>query len=324
MMPTVKELLKNSLENLGKDDLKKFHWQLKNGEQSIPQSELENAGILDTVDRMVEYFKQEGAVKVTVDILEKIKQNDQAEILETKYNEVKAKRSVPDTSDNYSAVVTHFQPPAQTTTVGTGTNAPVPVCVQQPVGVSPHPESQPLTQTTQDGTGTNVSVLHEIQGFLQSRPKAFGIAQIIIGLLTLLLGIVSSAFHAVSLFLLFGIAYWGSLIYIITGSLSIAAEIKLNSPFGLCLVKGSLGMNIFSALTAGISIILISLDLVIIGSSMPVCHGYECDPLMFMNQLMGISSVLLVFAFFELIISINLSAFACKATCCSSPQAQPI
>nr|XP_003200040.2 membrane-spanning 4-domains subfamily A member 8-like [Danio rerio] len=190
---------------------------------------------------------------------------------------------------------------------------------------------QPAAQTPAGHANVPVSLqqlagapsLTELKAFLKSQPKALGTVQIMIGLLTLLFGIVS-AIYVNSPFASLGCPFWGSVIYISTGSLCIAAENRLNSPSSLCLVKGSLGMNIISAIIAGFSIILLVVDLSV--NSMysffdySVHYDYQFRYL-YRTLSMGISGVLLVFAILECIISIFLSASACKATCCS-PQVQ--
>ncbi len=85
-MASVKELLENSLNELVTKELKKFQWYLKDRKR-IPKSEIENADVLDTVDKMVERFGPEEAVKITVEILRKMNKNLLAKELKNKYNE---------------------------------------------------------------------------------------------------------------------------------------------------------------------------------------------------------------------------------------------
>ncbi|KAK9976765.1 hypothetical protein ABG768_021968 [Culter alburnus] len=195
---------------------------------------------------------------------------------------------------NSGTVIIQFQQPEQTAPAERGTNAPVTVHV---------PQAASLPQG--------------LKAFLKGQPKALGIVQIMIGLLIFLFGIVSTV-HAESIFVFSGIPFWGSLIYITAGSLSIAAENALHGKgtSSLCLVKGSLGMSIISAITAGIFIIILSLDLSI-GRLNAYCYDCSYLEVSCRTFLKGITGVFLVFTVLEFIISICLSAFACKANACS-------
>ncbi|KAF4114091.1 hypothetical protein G5714_004314 [Onychostoma macrolepis] len=339
-MVSVKDLLVDSLKELVEADLKEFKWHLENDHGCITKSEMENAGRLKTVDKMVACFGPEKAVKTAVCILKKIQQNHLAEELENKYKQIDTtektliycllqvircsrdssgqdltcrSNSDPETRMLTAVPMNSFaiqlQPPIKTTPAGTGSNAPVPVYGEPIAGLSR---------------------LHGFRIFLKGQPKALGTVQIMIGLMTLLLGIVSTVYGG-SNFVFIGIPYWGSTIYIIAGSLCIAAEnSKLNSPSSFCLVASSLGANIFSALTAGAALVLISLDLAL-GSfktyqQLNHYHDY-CGYRDVTGQheilFKGISGVLLLFTFLQFIISIRLLAFACKVSCCCCPPQIP-
>lgn len=80
-MAKLNESLWNTLENLTKEELKKFQWFLKQdgimeGFSGIPEARLEKADRQDTVDRMVQKYGGPNALLVTIKILEKISRND--------------------------------------------------------------------------------------------------------------------------------------------------------------------------------------------------------------------------------------------------------
>ncbi|XP_058611186.1 NACHT, LRR and PYD domains-containing protein 12-like isoform X2 [Onychostoma macrolepis] len=103
MMASVKELLANSLRELVQNDVKEFQWYLKHHE-CVSASEMENADVLDTVDKMVAHFGPEKAVKITVKILKKMNQNLLAEQLENEHKEGSHTESVKADFHNYREI----------------------------------------------------------------------------------------------------------------------------------------------------------------------------------------------------------------------------
>ncbi|XP_073696155.1 membrane-spanning 4-domains subfamily A member 8-like [Garra rufa] len=108
-----------------------------------------------------------------------------------------------------------------------------------------------------------------LKGFFKAQPQALGTVQIMIGVVIFIIAIVlATSLHAyisIPIYINSGITYWGSLIFISAGSLSVAAQNKLHP----CVVKASLAMNVISAITAAISIALMAIEI-----SMPYRRCY--------------------------------------------------
>ncbi|XP_026068463.1 NACHT, LRR and PYD domains-containing protein 3-like [Carassius auratus] len=88
-MASVKELLVYSLKELDAAELKDFQWYLQEHHECISKSDMENADRLKTVDKMVACFGPEKAVKITLDILNKINHN-LAKKIENKHKKAQA------------------------------------------------------------------------------------------------------------------------------------------------------------------------------------------------------------------------------------------
>ncbi|XP_067266321.1 membrane-spanning 4-domains subfamily A member 4A-like [Chanodichthys erythropterus] len=167
--------------------------------------------------------------------------------------------------------------------------------------------------------GQEISHNTALEGFFKAQPKALGVVQIMIGVTVFLFGIVRTTdvynFPAVSLFS--GITYWGSLVNISAGSLSVAAQNKLHP----CVVKSCLVMNVLSAVTAGLAILLVSME---IGLGSETTKYRNCPKtydrtedfmcIMYERYDLGVLGIFLVFSILQFIISICISVFACKAT----------
>lgn len=79
-MTAVKELLLETLDDLGEEELKIFKWFLQQAEiledfPAIPKSSLEKADKLDTLDLIVQTYNEQ-SVEVTKKVLTKINRND--------------------------------------------------------------------------------------------------------------------------------------------------------------------------------------------------------------------------------------------------------
>ncbi|XP_053540009.1 membrane-spanning 4-domains subfamily A member 12 [Ictalurus punctatus] len=176
-----------------------------------------------------------------------------------------------------------------------------------------------ITQVLPSSTSSNTAdqnspqMLGPLRKFLKGEPKALGTVQIMIGLLTILLGIVMAVYPQ-NISVYSGVMFWGSLLHITAGSLAVSASNKLNA----CVVKGAMVVNIFSTIAAGIAIIMLSLDLVIGPYRFCLFNGCGND-FIAVSRTSGIIGVLLVFSLLQFTISIAISAFTCKATCTNEP-----
>lgn len=144
--------------------------------------------------------------------------------------------------------------------------------------------------------------------------QVLGAIQILIGLVHIGLGsiMITNLFsHYIPVSLYGGFPFWGGIWFIISGSISVAAETQPNSP---CLLNGSVGLNIFSAICSAVGIILFITDISISGGYVyPDYYPYHEYG---MSTGVAISCILLIFCLLELSIASVSSHFGCQVACC--------
>ncbi|KAF7483756.1 Hypothetical predicted protein [Marmota monax] len=156
--------------------------------------------------------------------------------------------------------------------------------------------------------------------FLRGEPKVLGVVQILIALINLSLGIIMMSVivpfyepHPIS----FNTAYpvWGSVMFIISGSFSIAAATRTTKG----LVQASLGLNIASSVLAASGIMLSISSLSILSFEYHQCiHDMMVeDCSLIMSILTGVDAVMFIFSVLEFCIAVFVAAFGCKVTCCN-------
>ncbi|XP_077309971.1 membrane-spanning 4-domains subfamily A member 5-like [Lithobates pipiens] len=186
--------------------------------------------------------------------------------------------------------------------------------------------SPPTTQTWNDPTGASQWQLAAIipqdkdpsapffQTFLKGKPKALGILVIVAAILEIGLGI-SLVFIALSTTFLSGIPFWGPVFYIIAGSLTLAAQTKPN----ICLIRGSLGLNIISSIFSITAVILNSVDFLIIqcyvseysNNNTRYTEYYLCQQKLTTGY--AVLSLLLAINLLLFCITISTSVFGCRS-----------
>lgn len=102
------------------------------------------------------------------------------------------------------------------------------------------------------------------QSFLKKELEFLGVTQVLVGLICLCFGTIVCSTLQISDFddevlLLYraGYPFWGAVLFVLSGFLSIMSERK-NTPY---LVRGSLGANIVSSIAAGLGIAILILNL---------------------------------------------------------------
>ncbi|RXM92753.1 Membrane-spanning 4-domains subfamily A member 4A [Acipenser ruthenus] len=142
----------------------------------------------------------------------------------------------------------------------------------------------------------------KLKRFLKGEPRPLGTVQILIGVISIVFGVVL-AMTPFSISAATAAPYW-------TG----------------VLIKAALGMNVVSSVAAGIAICFYCVDLpYYYGTS--VCsypsyqnrgyYGYQCENIVLAAQrtTTGMKSVLLIFSLLQFCVSVSMAAFACKAAC---------
>ncbi|XP_069837153.1 membrane-spanning 4-domains subfamily A member 4A-like [Dendropsophus ebraccatus] len=147
------------------------------------------------------------------------------------------------------------------------------------------------------------------QTFLKGKPRDLGIVLIVSAILELAFGIALAIFFQ-SVTLLSGIAFWGPVFYIIAGSLTIAAHSKHN----LCLIKGSLSLNILSSIFSIIAVILNIIDVATVYCYYYTGSYYDDDTCrQLRDNVYGLGSALIVLNLLLFCVSLSLSIFGCRS-----------
>lgn len=145
--------------------------------------------------------------------------------------------------------------------------------------------------------------------FLKGEPKVLGVVQVMIALINLSLGIIilTNPLHRPHISVILMAPIWGPIMFIISGSLSIAAGVKPTKS----LIIASLSLNTISSVLAATASIM-GVVSVVVGSYAPLSDYYTITN--------GLDALMLILNLLEFCIAVSVSAFGCRASCCNSSE----
>ncbi|KAL1788364.1 hypothetical protein HispidOSU_017319 [Sigmodon hispidus] len=145
--------------------------------------------------------------------------------------------------------------------------------------------------------------------FLKGEPKVLGVVQVMIAIINLSLGvimwnIVVTHRHPIVFSAFVWAPVWGSIMFLLSGSLSIAAAVRPTRG----LVNASLSVNTISSVVAAAASIISGFSVILSAYS----FIYETSVVVGLDILVFILNVL------GFCITVSIAAFGCKASCCTS------
>ncbi|GAB1302213.1 MS4A4C protein [Apodemus speciosus] len=145
--------------------------------------------------------------------------------------------------------------------------------------------------------------------FLKGEPKVLGAVQIMIALINFSLGLImmTNIFSEEHISVILMAPIWGPIMFIVSGSLSIAAGVKTTKSLKYQIIS-SLSLNTISSVLAAAASIMGVVGLVLgtFRRSYPITRGLE--------------ALMLILNMLEFCIAVSVSAFGCKASCCNSSE----
>ncbi|KAG9467011.1 hypothetical protein GDO78_015772 [Eleutherodactylus coqui] len=163
--------------------------------------------------------------------------------------------------------------------------------------------------------------------FYRGEPEVLGTTQIFSGILLISIGIVCTILsgmkrYYIDIVVISGVTIWSGILFIISGSLSVAASVKPT----VGKVTSSLVMNIFSSLAAACGIIIVSIEISVslaypTGVLMHLYCAHYNNDMQCLGQFTpctadtGILSFMLMLFTLMFCISISISVFGCKSVC---------